>query len=99
MSSGTRVTISRYYNGKHYMNTEEIDEKIIKFKNQVEETWGEILALCAATPKDIVPQCEDIPLAYVKKHLNELRSYLDYLDYELSALYDIKEGWETKEED
>lgn len=100
MSSGTRVTVTRYYNHHHYHSLEEIDEIIVETKEQVSETWGEIFALCASTPNDIIPLGKGIiPLEFVKKRLDELREYLNYLNDKLDALFDIKDGWETREED
>ena len=98
MSSGTKVTVERYYNRHHYHSIAEIDELINEKNKLIEQRWGEILSLCTATPKDITPTGEE-PLSYVTSLLAELRLLIDGYEYDLQALCDIKDGWETKEED
>ena len=98
MSSGTYVKVGRYYNHHHYHSIAEIDEKIVEVSKKIEEVWARILSLCTATPRDITPQ-EEEPVQYINDRLEILREYLEDCDYQLQALHDIKEGWETREED
>lgn len=100
MSSGTRITVCRYYNGHHYYSVEDIDDHINEYKERIEQTWSEILALCVATPNHIVPSnTGEEPLSYIINVLEEKRGYLDFLNEKLNALYDIRDGWDTREED
>lgn len=98
MSSGTLVKVERYYNRHHYRSIAEIDEKIKDTKKLIEQWWGTILGICTATPKDITPEGES-PIEYIESRLFECREAINYLECELQAMCDIKEGWETKEED
>lgn len=98
MSSGTFVKVERYYNHHHYKSIEEIDACYSQAVKEREDVWCSILSLCMATPKDITPQDED-PVQYVNERLSDYRELLDEYDYKLQALHDIKEGWETREED
>ncbi len=96
MSSGTSVKVERYYNRHHYCSIAEIDEKIAETKKVIEEWWGTILALCTSTPKDITPE-DDEPLDYIEKKLYEAREAINYLEGDLQAMCDIKDGLETIE--
>jgi len=98
MSSGTLVKVERYYNRHHYGSIAEIDERIITATKERDDVWASILALCMATPRDITPDGED-PVQYVNERLADLRELLGDAEYNLQALHDIRDGWETREED
>ena len=98
MSSGTYVKVERYYNRHHYKSIEEIDENIMQATKDVAAVWADILSMCVATPKDITPTNEE-PMLYVTERLKYLRECLEDAEYKLQALHDIKDGWETREED
>lgn len=98
MSSGTLVRLQRYYNRHHYESKAEIDESIQDTKKVIEQWWGTILGICTATPKDITPEGEN-PIEYIESKLFECRDAINNLECELQAMYDIKDGWETREED
>lgn len=98
MSSGTRVTVTRYYNHYHFRTKEELAEEERKSNIKLAKCKEAIFALCLATPRDITPQGED-PVAYMRESFNEAwDAYFDE-SYHNQALYEIEEGWETREED
>ena len=98
MSSGTSVKIERYYNRYHIHDLNELEYKLKKAIELREGIWGQIKALAMATPKDIVAPT-NIPEEYITVRIEELRESLNNCEYDIQALYDIKEGWETREED
>lgn len=98
MSSGTSVTIKRYYNHYHLNSLEQLREEREDSKKKLEEVWGQILALAMATPKDICPS-DDTPEHYMSERVGELRELIEMYESEISAYCDIEEGWETREED
>ena len=98
MSSGTSVTVERYYNHYHLHSLEQLREEREDSKKKLEEVWGQILALCMATPKDICPTDEE-PEHYISERIESLRELVEMYEGEIAAYCDIEEGWETKEED
>lgn len=98
MSSGTQVTVTRYYNHYHFATREQLDEAVRNSNRALAEAKESLFALCLATPKDITPPGED-PLAYMRQAFEEAwELYID-ADAHNQALADIEEGWETREED
>lgn len=98
MSSGTSVTIDRYYNRYHLNSLEQLREEREDSKKKLEEVWGQILALAMATPKDICP-ADDEPEHYISERIEALRELVEIYEGEIEAYNDIEEGWETREED
>ena len=98
MSSGTQVTVTRYYNHYHFRTKEELAEAVRNSNRELTECKESLFALCLATPRDITPQGED-PVAYMRQAFEEAwELYID-ADYRNQALADIEEGWETRGED
>lgn len=98
MSSGTLVKIERYYNRYHLHSLEQLREERDDSRKNLEEVWGQILALCMATPKDICPKDDD-PEHYMSERVGELRELVEMYKGEIAAYCDIEEGWDTREED
>lgn len=97
MSSGTFIKVKRYYKHYHYKDKELLKEDISTAKIKLEQAKASLLALSMATPKDLTPDGED-PCDYIEICFN--RKFEEYIeaDYNLFALQDILDGWETKEE-
>lgn len=98
MSSGTSVTVKRYYNHYHLRSLDQLRDEREDSKKKLEEVWAQILALCMATPKDICP-VDDDPVQYMTETLKGMRELVEMYENEIAAYDDIEEGWETREED
>ena len=98
MSSGTLVKIKRYFNYYHYSSLETLNNDIKDAIKARECAKASLLALAMATPRDITPDGE-IPIEHIEGCFNNAFDVYNDADAHLSALYDIKDGWETREED